>query len=281
MKLSVCSITYNHGKFIRQALDSILAQCVSFDYEIVIADDCSTDDTRTILNEYSERFPGVIRLILHEKNVGVTHNFKSVLDEARGQYVALCEGDDYWIDVNKLQRQVDFLDKHPDHSICFHKAKIDFFEVEPFPFKDYNEHTPETTSIHDLIKGNYIHTPTVVYRNHLFGKYPESFLNLKFGDWPLHLLNAQYGKIHFIPEELGAYRVYANGVWSLKSLKSRIKIAIQFLADAQRYFPSRYKNEFRQSRRNYTKYLVKQYFHRSELSNLFVDLPQILKWYFY
>lgn len=280
MKLSICSITYNHGKFVRQALDSMLMQNVGFDYEIIVADDCSSDDTREILKEYQHRYPGKIRLILHEKNIGVTRNFKSSLDAASGQYVAICEGDDYWIDPNKVQRQVDFLDTHPDYAICFHKAKIDFYEVNPFDFKDYNESTPETTTIYDLIKGNYIHTPTCVYRNGLFGKYPDEFLEFKFGDWPLNLLNALHGKIYFIPEELGAYRVYANGVWSLKSLKKRIKIAIQFLKEVQPFFPVQYAIEFKHSRRNYTKYLVKQYFHRSEWRNLFKDLPQILKWYF-
>lgn len=123
-KLSVILITYNHAKYVRKALDGILMQKTDFDYEIVVGDDCSADGTQDILREYSMKNPGKFRLLLREKNLGrPTLNVYLTSMEAEGEYLAYLEGDDYWNDDTKLQKQVDFLDTHPDymgttHSFC-------------------------------------------------------------------------------------------------------------------------------------------------------------------
>src|SRR4051794_11773039 len=122
MKLTVAMITYNHEPFIAQALDSILMQQVSFDHEILIGEDCSTDRTREIVRAYRQRYPDKIRLQLPETNRGMMQNFVAVLAAARGDYVALLEGDDYWTAPDKLARQVAYLDAHPECAICFHDA---------------------------------------------------------------------------------------------------------------------------------------------------------------
>src|SRR5579864_5088925 len=118
MKVSVMMITYNHERFIAQALESVLAQRVNFDYEIVIGEDCSTDRTREILLEFCRRYPKRIVPLLKDKNVGAMRNVEATLAACRGQYLALLEGDDYWTCEDKLQRQIDFLDEHPDYAIC-------------------------------------------------------------------------------------------------------------------------------------------------------------------
>src|SRR5579864_5044611 len=107
MKLSVMMITYNHERFIAQALDSILAQQVNFDYEIVVGEDCSADGTRAILMDFHRRYPSRIVPFLRDRNMGAMPNFESTLRACRGQYLALLEGDDYWTSPDKLQRQVD------------------------------------------------------------------------------------------------------------------------------------------------------------------------------
>ena len=120
--VSICSITYNHAPYIRQCLDGFLMQKTNFPFEIIINDDCSTDGTTEIIKEYAEKYPDLIKPIFHEENQykkGVRGMFvKYVFPKAQGKYLALCEGDDYWIDPQKLQKQVDFLEAHPDYLLC-------------------------------------------------------------------------------------------------------------------------------------------------------------------
>lgn len=115
MKLSVCVITYNHATYIRQCIDSIINQNCNFDYEIIIGDDCSTDKTQEILLDCYKSYPNLIRLLFNNKNIGISDNYRQVLETARGEYIALCEGDDYWTDSLKLRKQVDFLDSHRNY----------------------------------------------------------------------------------------------------------------------------------------------------------------------
>ncbi len=122
--VSVSLLTYNHEDYIRQCLDGILMQKVDFRYEVVVGDDCSTDKTREILKEYSDLYPDIFKLILREKNIGVTSNLYDVLLHCKGRYIAGLEGDDYWLDENKLQIQVDFLEKHHEYIGCGHEVKM-------------------------------------------------------------------------------------------------------------------------------------------------------------
>src|ERR1700686_765845 len=124
MKLSVMLITYNHEPFIAQVLQSILDQRVNFDYEIVVGEDCSTDRTREILMNFHYRYPGRIVPLLRDRNLGMMLNLKQTPSACQGKYVALIEGDDYWTCEDKLQKQVDFLDSHPEYAICCHRARI-------------------------------------------------------------------------------------------------------------------------------------------------------------
>ena len=124
VKVSVAMITYNHERFIAQAIESVLMQQTDFAVELVIGEDCSTDGTREIVRAYGERYPERVHPLLHEHNLGLKghNNFVATLKACRGQYIALLEGDDYWTDPHKLQKQVDFLDGHPEYVGCFHNA---------------------------------------------------------------------------------------------------------------------------------------------------------------
>lgn len=125
MKLSVLFITYNHEEYIRQSLDGILMQECSFDYEIVVGEDCSTDSTREILKEYAEKYPDKFVLLFREKNFGrPTMNVYDTGMHCRGDYIAFLEGDDYWTDTKKLQKQVDFLEKNKDYMACTHTCEV-------------------------------------------------------------------------------------------------------------------------------------------------------------
>lgn len=211
--LTICMITYNHEPFIAQAIEGIMMQNTSFFYQLVIGEDCSTDKTREICIEYQKKYPDKIRLILQEKNKGIHNNFFDVLKMSTSKYIALCEGDDYWIDPYKLQKQVDFLESNPEYAICFHNVNIlkDDKLVDDFITKK----VPETTTINDLCEGNYIHTPSCVFRNHFINKeIPKILLSTSLIDYTLHILNAQFGKIKKLKDCMAVYRIHPKGVHS-------------------------------------------------------------------
>ena len=129
MKVSVLVMTYNHEKFIRQALDSVLMQETNFEYEILISEDCSTDRTRAIVLEFQQAHPEKVQLLLSTQNIHSNEIVVRGIRAAQGEYIALLDGDDYWTSPLKLQKQVDFLDSHPECSMCFHNARI-FHQTE-------------------------------------------------------------------------------------------------------------------------------------------------------
>lgn len=224
MKLSVLLITYNHERFISKALDSILMQKVNFDFEIIIGEDCSKDNTRRIVVEYQARHPEKIRLLLREKNVGLINNFIDAYHSCKGEYIATMDGDDYWISPDKLQKQVDFLDQHLDFAICFHPVFVFYEEENHKPGSIWPNDPKEVSTIVDLLEDNFIPTPAAVFRNGLFGEFPEGIQSLLMEDWPLHVLNSQYGRIGCLNEVMGAYRVHSGGMWSsLKKISTYLE----------------------------------------------------------
>lgn len=239
MKVSVCMITYNHEKFISQAIESVLMQKTDFEYELVIGEDYSTDSTREIVKQYAERYPDRIKVLLHPKNLGIQTNFTETLKACNGEYIALLEGDDYWTDKYKLQKQVDFLDEQPECAICFHNVKM-IYDNNPemsHPFYSQNPNGRPFThkkpnpisTLKDLLnlKGNFIHTPSVMFRSRLFEELPGWYYKVPMGDWPLHILNAHHGDVGYIDEVLGVYRVHAGGIWSSKSRVNILNASIQ------------------------------------------------------
>ena len=216
-KVSVLIVTYNHEAFIAQAIESVLMQEVDFDYEVVIAEDCSTDNTREIVIGYQERYPDKIRLILSERNLGNYGGAISAraLPTCRGQYIALLEGDDYWTDPHKLQKQVDFLDSHPDFSICSHNVYIEY-EGQSKPMVEWlgSEHK-EVMTIEDLLgDGTGGATCSLVFRNGVFGELPDWFSQIAGGDTALQILCASKGKMRYFREVMGVYRIHSGGVCS-------------------------------------------------------------------
>lgn len=219
-KVSVAMIAFNHGPFIVQAVESALNQTTEFEYEIVIGEDCSTDNTRELLRTLQQRAPERIRLILHDRNVGMHVNLAHVLSACRGRYVALLEGDDYWTDARKLQRQADVLDSSSAIAICHHNAlKVDADGSVP-PVAFHVGRLPRRASVARLLRGNFIVTCTAMFRNGLIAELPPWFYRVPLGDWALHLLNAQQGAIEYLDRVMAVYRQHSGGVWStLPSLR--------------------------------------------------------------
>lgn len=180
MKLSVFVVTYNQEQYIRQCLDSIVMQQVNFDYEVIIGEDCSTDNTPAICDEYAEKYP-FIKVYHHPKNLGLVKNWEFVLNHCTGDYVAMIEGDDYWTNPNKLQIQVDYLDAHKDCQICFYKPSVvftdDVSEKQMQQEKDIFDHLlPRTYYRRDIYGKWAILTSTVVFRNSLEQYYFPSYV---------------------------------------------------------------------------------------------------------
>lgn len=255
MKVSVCIFTYNHEPFIAQAVESVLMQQADFDFEIIIGEDDSSDGTRTIVKQYQRKYPRMIRLLLHErKDVIVINgretgrwNFMNTLASARGEYVALLEGDDYWLDVNKLQKQVDFLDSHPDHAICFHLAQYRDMDDQPLPGIWGPRRIKPGYTVKDLfIEGNFIPTASTLFRNGLIQGFPSWFSRIPVGDWPLNILNAQHGDIGFINEVMSAYRVHTGGVSSMKNRIDKLRSRLEMFRFFNRLFNHRYNRQIRQ-----------------------------------
>ncbi|QKJ64804.1 glycosyltransferase [Flavobacterium sp. M31R6] len=236
--ISVCMITYGHEKYIREAIEGVLMQECDFEIELILANDCSPDSTDEVIQDILKNHPrkSWIKYFNHEKNIGMMPNFIDAFKKSEGKYVALCEGDDYWTDSLKLQKQVDFLEVNPEYTICFHKVNIlqegivkeDIITVK----------VPETTTINDLAKGNYIHTCSVVFKNNLFEKFPKYFEKSPVGDYFLHMLNARYGKIKHLDEFMGVYRLHDSSVWSSQDNSKREKIWIHFLKNIKPNFNS-------------------------------------------
>lgn len=219
--VSVLCCVYNHGKILRQCLDGFVMQKTNFRFEAVVHDDASTDDSAAIIREYAEKYPDIIKPILQTENQFSKQNgaiTRTLNENTRGKYVAICEGDDYWTDPLKLQKQVDFLEAHPEYSICYHKVAIvnDDASVTKGHFPDWLPDKNATFEISDMEHRNIIQTNSVMYR---WRFQEEKYNDLIWpgvlpGDWLLHLLHAANGKIYYMPEVMGAYRHHDGGIWS-------------------------------------------------------------------
>ena len=221
-RVSVVMITYGHENYIRQAIEGVLMQNCDFEVELIVANDCSPDNTDYIINDIIQNHPQGkwITYHKHPKNLGMMPNFIFALQQAQGEYIALCEGDDYWTDPFKLQKQVDFLEANPDYVLCFHKVKI--LKTNGELVDDFITKVPENYETQETLArlGNYIHTPSVVFRN-ILRKFPEEFEMSPIGDYFLYMMLAEHGKFKYMDEEMAVYRF---GV-GIHSVNSQIKMA--------------------------------------------------------
>jgi glycosyltransferase involved in cell wall biosynthesis len=235
-------ITYNHEKFIAQAIGSVMMQLVNFDYELVIGEDCSTDNTRAIVIDFHQRYPDRIRVLLHDQNQGLRgqNNFVQTLKACQGQYVAILEGDDYWTCPDKLQKQVDYLDRQPDSAICFHNA-IAFYEDGSYPQREIClPNQMEKSTIEDLLLSDFIPTCSIMFRRDKFLGFPDWVQRLGQSDWPLEVMIAQHGFIRYIDEVMAAYRVHPGGIWSSLSPINNVLQKIEFYTNINDYLNHEY-----------------------------------------
>jgi glycosyltransferase involved in cell wall biosynthesis len=209
MTVSIFLLTYNQEQFIAQTINSILMQKTNFNFQIVIGEDCSADATRSICKTFAEKYSNKIKLLpALEKNIGLIANYMRTIKACEGKYIAICDGDDYWIDENKLQKQVSFLEDNPNYSIVYSKLK------KLFPDGTFKESIQrklkQAGDFDDLVFENVIPSVTVLFRNRQnISAVPTWITNFPYGDWPTYLwILKDGGKIHFMDEITAVYRMH-------------------------------------------------------------------------
>lgn len=216
-KVTVVMLTYNQAGYIDEAIKSVMHQNTNFDFELLISDDYSTDDTLEHCRKWQQQY-GNDRIVIltAAHNSGIQANYLRAFDACRGEYIAICEGDDYWIDRNKLQMQVDFLDSHRDYAICVHRV-VNYYENDGSKSMSNGDQKAEN-DILDLARSNFISNVSAMWRRGLFGDTLRQILDPKKDsvtvDYAIHMLNAQYGKIHYINRCMAVYRKHNSAVWS-------------------------------------------------------------------
>lgn len=239
--VTVAILTFNHAPFIEQAVHSVLAQNTNFPIEILLADDCSTDETPEILDRLETKYPDRLTQLQRKRNLGLSANLQECRERAMGRYLAILEGDDYWTDPLKLQKQHDALEDHPDWSMCYTAARVfaedashkDFVKPSPFPEK--------ALGVGDFVEENQIQTMSVaMYRQGVVTRTPDWHAQLRIGDWALHVLHANKGPIGFVPEVTTAYRVHPGGLWSGLSTFRRWEEMIRLFRFLEQHFEGEY-----------------------------------------
>lgn len=231
-KVSICVITYQHEDYFEKCLEGILQQKVNFDYEIIIGEDHSPDQTPNLVKKYAQLYPGKIKAYVRPENIGSKFNFLHCFFDCRGEYIVHIEADDYFTDDNKLQTQVDLLDANQHLSACFHNAEIvyeDNSNREPEFINSSNQKVLTETKDFFVKKETwFMATASVMMRRKYVEKLPEWFLECKSGDIPLYVILAEQGPIAYINQCMSVYRKNLNGqsytdnIQSLNFIKNRI-----------------------------------------------------------
>ena len=238
-KVSVCLITYNHEKYIEKAIEGILHQKTDFIYEIIVGDDLSTDSTMQIINRYKEKNNTLFNILCYGQKMGMHKNWEAVMAQAKGEYIALLEGDDFWTDPYKLAKQVEVLDKNQTIAISFTNASV-INELNDKVFSNYVEKRKENNSLLDLLEFNFIPTCTVVYRNKYIQSLPKAFFKSPYADWIIHCIYAQEGDIHFLNSVTASYRLHSNGVYGGSDEESKLKNGIKTMSCIIEIVPKSY-----------------------------------------
>lgn len=227
IKVSVCCLAYNHELYIRDCLEGFVKQKTNFKYEVLIHDDASTDKTVDIIREYEAKYPDIIKPIYQSENrysQGISIDEKYIFPKAKGKYYAYCEGDDYWCNENKLQKQVDFMDAHPEYSACVHNSfRLNCTSGEKTLIS--KAETDCDLSVEDMILrfSEYFQTSSVFYRKE-YALLPDGFKSKSFGDYQKAIYLALCGKVRYMNDIMSVYRFLSNGSWSQKQSETDVKI---------------------------------------------------------
>ncbi len=265
--VSICSASYNHENYIEEALDSFLMQETDFPFEVLMNDDCSTDNTANIIREYEKKYPNIIKPIYQKENqyskgikISPTFNFP----RAKGKYIALCEGDDYWTDPLKLQTQVDAMKEFPEVYMSFHPVRE--VPANKIVTKYYDENT--IIPIEEVILGGgyFCATTSLMFDIRAVKKLPPFFNNAPVGDYYLQILGSVNGGALYIDRTMATYRKYVEGSWSMShtnDMEKTIKFfisTVKSLDDVDNFLDKKYKHVISQKKSQYLWHITYSYF---------------------
>lgn len=231
IRVSIRCFAYNHERFIRQCLDGFVMQKTDFRFEAIVHDDASTDNTAAIIREYAEKYPDIIKPIYETENQYSKHDgslTRIMNAHTRGKYVAMCEGDDYWTDPYKLQKQVDFLESHPDYVMCSHLFDVYNERNKQLQKNDESSFTGKSYDLDTLINGEWYFQPlTVLFRFDAYDREHFASYGLSMDVILYYELLRRGGKGYCLPDVMAVYRIHDGGVWSLKSLDKQRAMEFQ------------------------------------------------------
>lgn len=268
--VSVYCKVYNQEKYVKTCIESVVNQKTNFDYEIIVHDDCSTDGTRQILQDYQKKYPQKIKLLLQDENQfsqNVNMNVKYIFPEARGKYIASCEGDDYWLDMCKLQKQVDFLENNQEYVACVHNSRrLNLHSGEEDIM--YQQNGDYDIQFVDVIQGGgcCYQSASLMRRRETIYNLPSFFDIVSFyGDYTTAIYLTTLGKVRFLDQVMSVYRLFADGSLVLQSEKidkkkkiDRYEKTCKMLQAVDDYTEKKYEQEIQNViRRN--KYMIEEY----------------------
>lgn len=213
-KVSVCMLAYNNADFVEQAIESVLDQIVSFDVELVVCEDASTDDVATKIKSFKNRERIRINAHFNEVNLGLTANFAAGISRCTGEYIAILDNDDYWTDDKKLQKQVEYMEANPKVSICYHPVQL---SVDGILKPDEFRRPPAITDIRELAKGNFISSQSIMVRASAFEGFPPQYFASPVNDYFYLMLLAKNGLIGRLDECMAVYRIHSRSDWSSRT----------------------------------------------------------------
>ena len=229
--VSIDCLTYNHENYIAEAIEGFLMQKTTFKFEILIHDDASTDRTAEIIRSYEEKFPSIIKPIYQKENqLSLGIDVDQINERrARGKYIALCEGDDYWIDSDKLQKQVDYLEANPDCNLCVHAGYKFSERKKRVVGKVRPARRNRTFSVEETIEGGggLFVTNSMMYRKWVGETVPAEYFSGGVGDYPLVIHLADSGRVYYLDETMSVYRIDVNDSWTTRMEANIAKAAIQ------------------------------------------------------
>jgi len=270
MKLSIILITYNQEKYIRECLEGLIIQNLPSDYEIIIADDYSTDNTLVIIKETLDNYKLNYIILNSTGNLGITENYKRAYFACEGEYIAILEGDDYWTDPTRILHHIDFLDRHRECVMSFNRYVRFFeddlnFDLSPFHSQDGFEYITSR----DLARGNKLgNLSTCVIRASVFKKLDKEFFEMGFADWFLGLALGQYGLIAKLKEVSSVYRIHSQGAWSSSSKTEQIQSMLELIDKYNKCLNYKFNTEFLELKNHLTSTTNKTISNKNKWKNL-------------
>lgn len=226
MILTVYCLAYNHEKYIRKTLEGFVNQKTSYEFKVIVHDDASTDKTKDIIAEFQKKYPKIFYPIYQKKNQfskGVNIFDIFIKPHIDTKYTAICEGDDYWCDENKIQQQIDYLEAHADCSLCVHNTLLINESGNSLHKKINNLATSTNFNTVDIITNRYFHTSSYIYRTELVNVFPKEFRIKNVGDYPLSIYLSLHGYVHYIDKVMSCYRVGSINSWTQRTMKNKEK----------------------------------------------------------